>query len=55
LEIGDLGDGQRLACAGNVDVDLGPGEVKARRVCVQQGTEHQGTEQEDGSDSSSDA
>ncbi len=50
LEIGNLGDGQSFARAGDMDVHLGSGEVEAGRVCVEQRAK-----QEDGSESSSDA
>ena len=35
LEVGDLGDGEGAAVAGDVNVDLGAGEVEARRVGVE--------------------
>ena len=34
LEVGDLGDGQGLAGARDMDVKLWAGEVEARRVCA---------------------
>ncbi len=47
-EVGDLGDGQGLAGAGDVDVNLWAGEVEARRVgakCC--GEEEEGSESSD--------
>jgi hypothetical protein len=39
LEIGDLGDGQGAAVAGDVDVDFWPGEVEARGIGAEGGDE----------------
>ncbi len=50
LEVGNLGDGQGTVVAGDVDVDLGAGEVETRGVCVEGGRE-----EEEGSESSGEA
>jgi hypothetical protein len=41
LKVGDLGDGEGAAGAGDVNVDFGAGEVEARRVGVQGRAEEQ--------------
>ena len=46
-EVGNLGDGQGAVVAGDVDVDLGAGEVETRPVGVEGGAE-----EEEGSESS---
>ena len=46
-EVGDLGDGEGSAVAGDVDVDFGAGEIEARGVGVECGAE-----EEEGSESS---
>ncbi len=48
LEVGDLGDGQGAASAGDVDVDLGAGEVETRGVPAWRGVQRK----EEGSESS---
>ncbi len=47
LEVGDLGDGQSAAVAGDVDVDLGAGKVEARGVGVKGGSEKQDSQSSD--------